>query len=128
MSGAQVMSAPPRTPRGRRKVRVGTVMSNKMTKTIVVRVSQLVRHPKYNRVIKQSAAFKVHDETNSAGIGDWVKIAETRPLSKDKRWRLVEILKRASAAPPVPGSESEAPLAQGQGGAPRSQAAGEVVG
>ena len=105
MSTAQMTATQPHTPRGQRKVRVGMVMSNKMTKTIVVRVSQLVRHPKYNRVIKQSAAFKAHDETNSARIGDWVKIAETRPLSKYKRWRLAEILKRASAAPPVPESE-----------------------
>ena len=105
MSPEQVTAVPPRARQSQRKVRVGMVMSNKMAKTIVVRVSQLVRHPKYNRVMKQSTAFKVHDETNSAAIGDWVKIAETRPLSKDKRWRLVKILKRASAAPPVPGSE-----------------------
>ena len=93
--------------RPRRKVRIGIVVSNKMTKTIVVRVRQLVRHPKYNRVIKQASAFKVHDEQQSASIGDWVKIMETRPISKDKRWRVVEILKRASSAPPVPGSETE---------------------
>ncbi len=97
------------TPRGQRKLRVGLVVSNKMTKTIVVRVSRRVRHPMYNRVLKRSTAFKVHDETNSAAIGDWVKIAETRPLSKDKRWRLVEILKQASTAPPVPGVDSEQP-------------------
>jgi small subunit ribosomal protein S17 len=78
-----------------------------MSKTIVVRVSRLVRHPKYTRVIKQTSSFKAHDETNSASIGDWVKIMETRPLSKEKRWRLVEILRRASTAPPVPGTESE---------------------
>ena len=88
--------------RGQRKVRVGVVTSNRMMKTIVVRVNRRVRHPKYNRVIKQASAFKVHDETNSAAIGDWVKIMETRPLSKEKRWRLVEIVKRASSAPPVP--------------------------
>ena len=107
MSPEQVTAALPRVRQSQRKVRVGMVLSNKMTKTIVVRVSQLVRHPKYNRVMKQSTAFKVHDEANSAKIGDWVKIAETRPLSKDKRWRLVEILKRASAAPPVPGAEPQ---------------------
>ena len=85
-----------------RKVRVGVVTSNRMTKTIVVQVVRLVRHPKYSRVIQRSSSFKAHDETNSASIGDWVKIMETRPISRDKRWRLVEILKRASTAPPVP--------------------------
>ena len=88
-----------------RKVRDGIVTSNKMQKTIVVRVERLVRHPKYGRVMKQASTFKAHDETNSAAIGDLVRIMETRPLSKDKRWRLVEILKRASSAPPVPGQE-----------------------
>ena len=92
--------------RAQRKIRVGIVTSNKMKKTIVVKVSQRVRHPKYNRVVKQASAFKVHDETNSAAIGDWVKIMETRPLSREKRWRLVEILKRASSAPPVPDAEA----------------------
>ena len=94
--------------RGHRKVRVGVVVSNKMAKTIVVRVSRLVRHPTYNRVIRQISSFKAHDETNSASMGDWVKIMETRPLSKDKRWRLVEILKRVSDAPPVPDETPEA--------------------
>ena len=93
--------------RGRRKERVGIVTSNKMQKTIVVRVSRSIRHPRYSRILTQATSFKAHDETNSAAIGDLVKIAETRPLSKDKRWRLVEILKRASTAPPVPGAEEE---------------------
>ena len=96
----------PRT-RHQRKTLVGTVMSNKMRKTITVRVERLVRHPKYQRVMKQSTTFKAHDEANSAAIGDLVKMMETRPLSKDKRWRLVEILQRASQAPPVPGGEGE---------------------
>ena len=95
--------------RNHRKVKTGIVVSNKMMKTIVVRVSRLVPHPKYNRVMRQASTFKVHDDANSAAIGDWVKIMETRPLSKDKRWRLVEILKRASSAPPVPGQEEEQP-------------------
>ena len=94
--------------RHQRKMRDGIVVSNKMQKTIVVRVEQLVRHPKYNRVLKQANTFKAHDEANSAAIGDLVRIMETRPLSKDKRWRLVEILKRASSAPPVPGTEEVA--------------------
>ena len=90
-----------------RKVRVGVVTSNRMKKTIVVQVTRLVRHPKYSRVIRQVNSFKAHDETNSAVIGDWVKIMETRPLSKDKRWRLVQIVTHASSAPPVPDAELE---------------------
>ena len=93
--------------RHQRKTLVGTVMSNKMQKTITVRVDRLVQHPKYQRVIKRATTFKAHDETNSAAIGDLVKVMETRPLSKDKRWRLVEIIERASQAPPVPGGEEE---------------------
>lgn len=88
--------------RGKRKTRIGVVVSNKMMKTIVVRVLRLVRHDKYSRVIRRAATFKVHDDTNRAGLGDRVKIVETRPLSKDKRWRLVEIIQRASSAPAVP--------------------------
>ncbi len=95
------------TARAKRKIRIGVVVSNKMLKTIVVKVSHLVRHPKYTRVIKHTNKFKAHDEKREAAIGDWVKIMETRPISKDKRWRLVEILKRASSAPPVPGKEEE---------------------
>ncbi|MBI4323511.1 MAG: 30S ribosomal protein S17 [Candidatus Omnitrophica bacterium] len=93
------------TVRNDRKVRVGVVVSNRMRKTIVVRVDRLARHPRFPRVVKRSTTFKVHDETNSAGIGDRVKVMETRPISKDKRWRLVEIVRHASTAPPVPGSE-----------------------
>ena len=91
--------------RGQRKVREGMVVSDRMQKTIVVRISRLVRHAKYARVLERQNTFKVHDETNSAKTGDMVRIMETRPLSKDKRWRLVEILRRASTAPPVPGTE-----------------------
>lgn len=95
--------------RGRRKLRVGFVTSNKMQKTIVVQVRRLVRHPLYQRVIKQTSSFKVHDEKNEAKPGDLVKIMETRPLSKDKRWRLVEILKHVSDAPALPeGMEEQA--------------------
>jgi small subunit ribosomal protein S17 len=100
--------AQPAREESRRKVRTGIVTSNKMQKTIVVKVQRFVRHPQYNRVIKQAGSFKAHDETNSAAIGDLVRIMETRPLSKDKRWRLVEILERASTAPPVPGTEEPA--------------------
>ncbi len=101
------MSTTPAETRNRRKRRTGIVISNKMQKTIVVRVSRQVRHPQYSRVMTQASAFKVHDETNSAAIGDLVQIMETRPLSKDKRWRLVEIVRRASTAPPLPDQPAE---------------------
>ncbi|MBI4343235.1 MAG: 30S ribosomal protein S17 [Candidatus Omnitrophica bacterium] len=91
--------------RGVRKTLVGLVTSNRMAKTIVVRVDRLSRHPVYQRVLKHSASFKAHDEKNEAKIGDLVKVMETRPLSKDKRWRLVEIVRKASLAPPVPDAE-----------------------
>ncbi len=81
--------------RGQRKTRVGTVVSDKMDKTIVVAVENLVQHPLYGKTIKQTKKFKAHDENNDARIGDKVVIAETRPLSRDKRWRLVSITERA---------------------------------
>ncbi len=80
-----------------RKERVGVVLSNKMQKTIVVQISRKALHPEYGKVIEKSNKFKVHDEKNDAKIGDRVRIVETRPLSKDKRWRLVEIIGRARA-------------------------------
>ena len=76
--------------RGRRKVRIGRVVSNKMDKTIVVAVEDFVRHELYNKPVKRTKKFKAHDENNECRIGDRVKIMETRPLSKDKRFRLVE--------------------------------------
>jgi small subunit ribosomal protein S17 len=81
--------------RARRKVRTGVVSSNKMDKTIVVTVETLVKHPLYGKRIKRTVKFKAHDENNACNEGDLVTIMETRPLSKDKRWRLVEIVKRA---------------------------------
>lgn len=81
--------------RGNRKVRVGTVVSDKMDKTIVVKVETRVKHKLYGKVIRRSMKFKAHDETNTCHEGDVVKIMETRPLSKDKHWRLVEIVERA---------------------------------
>lgn len=81
--------------RGRRKVRVGKVVSDKMNKTAVVAVTRLVQHARYGRYVKRTAKFKVHDEKNECHVGDTVRIAETRPLSKEKRWRLLEITKRA---------------------------------
>jgi small subunit ribosomal protein S17 len=81
--------------RGRRKVRVGRVVSNKMTKTIVVAVESKVRHPLYGKFMRRTTKFKVHDEENVCGEGDTVEIMETRPLSKEKRWRLVRIVEKA---------------------------------
>ena len=78
--------------RGRRKVRIGRVVSNKMDKTIVVAVEDFVRHELYNKPVKRTKKFKAHDENNECRIGDRVKIMETRPLSKDKRFRLVEVV------------------------------------
>lgn len=79
--------------RGHRKERIGIVVSDKMDKTIVVKVENLARHPAYRKIVRRSKKFKVHDEEKKAKIGDRVKIAETRPISKEKRWRLVEVLR-----------------------------------
>lgn len=83
------------TERALRKTRIGTVVSNKMDKTVVVAVERLVKHPLYGRIIKLTKKFKAHDELNECNIGDKVKLMETRPLSKDKRWRVVSIIERA---------------------------------
>lgn len=81
--------------RNLRKERVGIVTSDKMDKTIVVAVSERVKHPLYKKIVNRTKKFKAHDENNTAGVGDKVLIAETRPLSKDKCWRLVEIIEKA---------------------------------
>jgi len=81
--------------RGRRKVLQGIVVSDKMDKTIVVLVEDRVKHPLYGKVMTKSSRLKAHDETNDAGIGDRVRVMETRPLSATKRWRLIEIVERA---------------------------------
>jgi small subunit ribosomal protein S17 len=78
-----------------RKTRIGKVTSNKMAKTVVVRVENLRRHPLYHKVVRHSSTFKAHDEENKCNVGDVVKMVETRPLSKDKRWRIVEIIQKA---------------------------------
>jgi len=78
-----------------RKTLVGKVVSDKMDKTIVVTVETRVAHPRYKKIIKRTYRLKAHDEANECGIGDTVKVMETRPLSKDKRWRLVEIVEKA---------------------------------
>ncbi|QUH19885.1 30S ribosomal protein S17 [Alkaliphilus sp. B6464] len=81
--------------RNLRKTRVGRVVSDKMEKTIVVLVEDFVRHPLYGKAVKRTKKFKAHDEMNECGIGDRVRIMETKPLSKDKRWRLVKIVEKA---------------------------------
>lgn len=81
--------------RGLRKIKIGKVVSDKMDKTIVVAIETKVRHPLYGKTVNRTTKFKAHDENNDAKAGDTVRIMETRPLSKDKRWRLVEIVERA---------------------------------
>lgn len=81
--------------RNLRKTRVGKVLSDKMDKTIVVAVVDNVKHPLYGKIVKRTYKLKAHDENNECGIGDRVRVMETRPLSKDKRWRLVEIIEKA---------------------------------
>ena len=81
--------------RNLRKTRTGKVTSKKMDKTVVVAIENHVKHPLYNKIVKKTYKLKAHDENNECNIGDTVKVMETRPLSKDKRWRLVEIVERA---------------------------------
>ena len=81
--------------RNLRKTRVGKVVSDKMDKTIVVAIEDNVKHPLYKKIVKRTYKLKAHDENNECNIGDKVKVMETRPLSKDKRWRLVEVVERA---------------------------------
>ncbi len=81
--------------RNSRKVKIGKVVSNKMDKTIVVAIEYSVKHPLYGKVVKRTYKLKAHDEENVCAVGDRVKVMETRPISKDKRWRLVEIVEKA---------------------------------
>jgi len=81
--------------RNLRKTRIGTVSSDKMDKTVVVKIIENVRHPMYKKIVKRTIKFKAHDENNDCNVGDKVEIMETRPLSKDKRWRVVKVLERA---------------------------------
>ncbi len=83
------------TERNARKTRIGMVVSDKMTKTVVVSIERRVQHPVYGKMVRRTKKLKAHDEQNEAKTGDTVRIMETRPLSKDKRWRLVEIIERA---------------------------------
>ncbi len=81
--------------RSRRQTAVGTVVSDKMQKTVVVEIARLVRHLSYNRMVRRKTRVKAHDEQNACRVGDTVRVMETRPLSKDKRWRVVEVLQKA---------------------------------
>ena len=81
--------------RGRRQTTVGTVVSDKMQKTVVVEIARLVRHLGYNRMVRRKTRVKAHDEQGACHVGDTVRLMETRPLSKDKRWRVVEVLQKA---------------------------------
>ncbi|MDF3004619.1 MAG: 30S ribosomal protein S17 [Candidatus Fimivivens sp.] len=81
--------------RNLRKTTIGVVVSDKMDKTVVVAVADKVRHPLYKKIVKRTVKFKAHDESNSCGVGDKVEIMETRPISKDKNWRVVNILEKA---------------------------------
>ena len=81
--------------RNLRKTRVGTVVSDKMDKTVVVAIQDNVKHPLYKKIVKRTVKFKAHDENNACNVGDRVSIMETRPMSKDKRWRVVEIIEKA---------------------------------
>lgn len=86
---------------GRKREFVGTVIANKMQKTCIVKIARLGKHPKYGRVVKKYVSFKVHDEKNTAQLGDMVRIEETRPISKDKRFKLLGVVKKSK----VPGVE-----------------------
>lgn len=81
--------------RGRRKLRTGKVISDKMDKTVVVSITTLVKHPLYGKFVKKTKKFKAHDESNECGIGDIIEMMETRPLSKDKRWRFTKVIEKA---------------------------------
>lgn len=81
--------------RGRRKVRSGRVVSDSMDKTVVVAIETLVRHPLYGRIVRRTTKFKAHDQSNECAVGDTVEIMETRPLSKEKRWRVARIVEKA---------------------------------
>jgi small subunit ribosomal protein S17 len=95
MSTENENAAAARPTRGQAQVRVGTVVSDKMDKTVVVRVENMILHPLYHRYVRRSTKFHAHDEKNACGVGDVVEIVSSRPLSRTKRWRVREILKRA---------------------------------
>ena len=88
-------TTPESTERGQRKVRLGTVIADKMEKTVIVQVGSSKAHRLYRKTVRQRTRFKVHDEKNECGVGDLVRITETRPISKEKRWRVLEIVQKA---------------------------------
>jgi len=96
----------PEASRGRPKMRIGTVTSNKMTKTVVVQVERRMKHGRYGKYMTEKKKYKAHDEEQACKIGDIVRITETRPLSKDKRWRVSEILRRAEVVEGLGGERS----------------------
>jgi len=96
----------PQAERGRPKTRIGTVTSNKMTKTVVVQVERRMKHGRYGKYMTEKNKYKAHDEEQACKIGDIVRITETRPLSKDKRWRVSEILRRAEVVEGLGGERS----------------------
>ena len=85
----------PTAERGRRKVRTGVVVSDAMDKTVLVRIDRQVRHPRYDKTVRRASTLAAHDESNEAHVGDTVRVMETKPISKTKRWRVVEIVERA---------------------------------
>ena len=97
-AGVQAHSAT----QGKRQEKVGVVTSNKMQKTVVITVQRQINHPLYKRVVRRSKNFLAHDEKNECRVGDWVRIEETRPLSSRKRWRVIEIISKATLVAPVP--------------------------
>src|SRR3982751_2016785 len=101
-----VQKQQPEAARGRPKMRVGTVTSNKMMKTVVVQVERRMKHSRYGKYMTEKKKYKAHDEENACKIGDKVRITETRPLSKDKRWRVSEIVARAELTEAVPAERS----------------------
>ena len=101
MAPTTTIPEPVNSERGHRKERVGEVISNKMTKTIIVRVERRFPHPRYKKVVTGYSKFYAHDEKSEAKVGDTVRIRETRPLSKTKNWRLVEIVERGTEVIPV---------------------------
>ena len=92
---SETNNAQPSPVRGRRKTRMGRVISDKMDKTVVVAIETMVRHPLYGKTIRRTTKFKAHDADNSCGVGDLVEIMETRPISKEKHWRVVQIVEKA---------------------------------
>src|ERR1700758_5840883 len=94
-TATQVAEKAPTTERGQRKVRLGTVIADRMNKTVIVQVGTSKAHRLYRKTVQQRTRFKVHDEKNECGVGDLVRIAETRPISKEKRWRVLEIVEKA---------------------------------